>query len=210
MATQKYALPMVAVREVIANALVHRDLSEASRGKGIDLRITHDGFRLTNPGGLWGITVDRLGSGEHPAVNEKLYQICRNVQGHNGRVIEAMGTGIREARRELRDAGMAEPRFYDNGVSFTVRFPNSALIPDGDLTWLGGLGSTLGLNQNQKKALVDMRHGRIWSNSDYRDQFGVSAEQARSELRELVERGLAIATGQRRWVRYQLAQNHQR
>ena len=205
----EYALPMVAVREVIANALVHRDLSEASRGKGIDLRITHDGFRLTNPGGLWGITVDRLGSGEHPAVNEKLYQICRNVQGHNGRVIEAMGTGIREARRELRDAGMAEPRFYDNGVSFTVRFPNSALIPDGDLTWLGGLGSTLGLNQNQKKALVDMRHGRIWSNSDYRDQFGVSAEQARSELRELLERGLAIATGQRRWVRYQLAQNHQ-
>lgn len=201
---------MVAVREVIANALVHRDLSEASRGKGIDLRITHDGFRLTNPGGLWGITVDRLGSGEHPAVNEKLYQICRNVQGHNGRVIEAMGTGIRQARRELHDAGMAEPRFYDNGVSFTVRFPNSALIPDGDLTWLGGLGSILGLNQNQKKALVDMRHGRIWSNSDYRDQFGVSAEQARSELRELVERGLAIATGQRRWVRYQLAQNHQR
>lgn len=206
----EYALPMVAVREVIANALVHRDLSEASRGKGIDLRITHDGFRLTNPGGLWGITVDRLGSGEHPAVNEKLYQICRNVQGHNGRVIEAMGTGIRQARRELRDAGMAEPCFYDNGVSFTVRFPNSTLIPDGDLTWLGGLGSTLGLNQNQKKALVDMRHGRIWSNSDYRDQFGVSAEQARSELRELVERGLAIATGQRRWVRYQLAQNHQR
>ncbi len=206
----EYALPMVAVREVIANALVHRDLSEASRGKGIDMRITHDGFRLTNPGGLWGITVDRLGSGEHPAVNEKLYQICRNVQGHNGRVIEAMGTGIRQARRELRDAGMAEPRFYDNGVSFTVRFPNSALIPDGDLTWLGGLGSTLGLNQNQKKALVDMRHGRIWSNSDYRDQFGVSAEQARSELRELLDRGLAIATGQRRWVRYQLAQNHRR
>ena len=63
-----------------------------------------------------------------------------------------MGTGIRQARRELDDAGMAEPRFYDNGVSFTVRFPNSALIPDGDLTWLGGLGSTLGLNQNQKKA----------------------------------------------------------
>ena len=56
-----YAVPLLAAREVIANALVHRDLSEASRGKGIDLRITRDGFRLTNPGGLWGITVDRLG-----------------------------------------------------------------------------------------------------------------------------------------------------
>lgn len=71
--------------------------SEGSRGKGIDLRITSDGFRLTNPGGLWGITVDRLGSGGHPAVNERLYQICRNVHGSSGSVIEAMGTGIREA-----------------------------------------------------------------------------------------------------------------
>ena len=97
------------------------------------MRITRDGFRLTNPGGLWGITVDRLGTGDHPAVNEHLYQICRNVEGRSGRVIEAMGTGIREVRRSLREAGMAEPRFYDNGVSFSVRFPNSALIPDGDL-----------------------------------------------------------------------------
>lgn len=70
--------------------------SEGSRGKGIDLRISSDGFRLTNPGGLWGITVDRLGSGDHPAVNERLYQICRNVHGRSGSAIEAMGTGIRE------------------------------------------------------------------------------------------------------------------
>ena len=39
-----YAVPLLAAREVIANALVHRDLSEASRGKGIDLRITREDF----------------------------------------------------------------------------------------------------------------------------------------------------------------------
>lgn len=202
-----YAVPLLAAREVIANALVHRDLSEASRGKGIDLRITREGFRLTNPGGLWGITVDRLGTGDHPAVNERLYQICRNVEGGSGRVIEAMGTGIREARRALRDAGMAEPCFFDNGVSFTVRFPNAALIPGGDLTWLGGLGleAATGLNRRQKEALVDMRHGRTWSNGEYREHFGVTAEEARSELRDLVSRGLVTSTGQRRWVRYELA-----
>ncbi len=202
-----YAVPLLAAREVIANALVHRDLSEASRGKGIDLRITREGFRLTNPGGLWGITVDRLGTGDHPAVNERLYQICRNVEGGSGRVIEAMGTGIREARRALQDAGMAEPCFFDNGVSFTVRFPNAALIPDGDLTWLGGLGleAASGLNRRQKEALVDMRHGRTWSNGEYREHFGVTAEEARSELRDLVSRGLVTSTGQRRWVRYELA-----
>ncbi len=203
-----YAVPLLAAREVISNALVHRDLSEASRGKGIDLRITRDGFRLTNPGGLWGITVDRLGTGDHPAVNERLYQICRNVEGRSGRVIEAMGTGIREVRRSLREAGMAEPRFYDNGVSFTVRFPNSALIPDGDLAWIGSLGleQVASLNLRQKEALVDMRHGRTWSNGEYRERFGVTAEEARADLRDLVSRGLVTSSGERRWVRYELVQ----
>lgn len=202
-----YTVPLLAAREIIANALVHRDLSEASRGKGIDLRITRDGLRLTNPGGLWGITVDRLGTGDHPAVNERLYQICRNVEGRSGRVIEAMGTGIRQARRALQDAGMAEPRFYDNGVSFTVRFPNSALIPDGDLAWIGSLGleQAASLNLRQKEALVDMRHGRTWSNGEYRERFGVTAEEARADLRDLVSRGLVTSSGERRWVRYELA-----
>ena len=205
-----YTVPLLAAREVIANALVHRDLSEASRGKGIDLRITRDGFRLTNPGGLWGITVDRLGTGDHPAVNERLYQICRNVEGRSGRVIEAMGTGIRQARRALQDAGMAEPRFYDNGVSFTVRFPNSALIPDGDLAWIGSLGleQVASLNLRQKEALIDMRHGRRWSNRQYRERFGVTAEEARADLRDLVSRGLVTSSGERRWVRYELVQGN--
>ena len=205
-----YAVPLLAAREVVANALIHRDLSEASRGKGIDLRITRDGFRLTNPGGLWGITVDRLGFGDHPAVNERLYQICRNVEGRSGRVIEAMGTGIREVRRSLREAGMAEPRFYDNGVSFTVRFPNSALIPDGDLAWIGSLGleQVASLNLRQKEALVDMRHGRTWSNGEYRERFGVTAEEARADLRDLVSRGLVTSSGERRWVRYELVQGN--
>ena len=92
-------------------------------------------------------------------------------------------------------------------MSFAVRFPNAALIPDGDLNWLGGLGleAATGLNRRQKEALVDMRHGRTWSNGEYREHFGVTAEEARSELRDLVSRGLVTSTGQHRWVRYELA-----
>ena len=65
-----------------------------------------------------------------------------------------------------------------------VCVPKAALIPDGDLTWLGGLGleAAAGLNRRQKEALVDMSHGRTWSNGEYREHFGVTADEARSVL----------------------------
>lgn len=85
--------------------------------------------------------------------------------------------------------------------------PKAALIPDGDLTWLGGLGleAAAGLNRRQKEALVDMRHGRTWSNGEYREHFGVNAEEARSVLCGVMSRGLRNSKGQRRWLRHELA-----
>ena len=44
-----------------------------------------------------------------------------------------------------------------------------------------------------------------WNNSEYRERFGVSVEEVRSDLRDLVSRCLVRSTGQRRWVRYELA-----
>ena len=62
-----------------------------------------------------------------------------------------------------------------------------------------------GSNVWKKEVLVDMCHGRTWSNGEYREHFGVTAEEARSDLRDLVSRGLVTSTGERRWVRYMLA-----
>ena len=103
----------------------------------------------------------------------------------------------------LREAGLPEPRFFDNGVSFTVLFPSSSLLPESDLAWLGSLGAS-GLSHRQSRALVDMRHGTVFTNSAYRARFGVSADEARADLADLVRRGLAERSGERRWVKYRL------
>ena len=57
----------------------------------------------------------------------------------------------------------------------------------------------------KKEVLVDMRYGRTWSNGEYRELFGVNAEEARADLRDLVSRGLRNSMGQRRWLRHELA-----
>ena len=85
--------------------------------------------------------------------------------------------------------------------------PKAALIPEGDLTWLGGLGleAAAGSNVWKKEVLVDMCHGCTWSNGEFKEHFGVNAEEARSVLCGVMSRGLVTSTGERRWVRYMLA-----
>lgn len=125
-------IPMVAVRELIANALVHRDLSPHTRGKRVEIRLLDDQLVISNPGGLWGISSDQLGQPQgKSAVNEFLYEICKDIRAPEGdRVIEGEGGGIREVERSLREAGMALPRYIDRGISFTVVIPRHALLPE--------------------------------------------------------------------------------
>ena len=201
-----HEFPLIAVRELIANALVHRDLSEPALSKGVEIRLLHDRLIISSPGGLWGLSVDQLGTRDgKSAVNEHLYTICTFATDYEGRrVIEGLGSGIREARSALREADMEPVRFQDTGVRFTALLPRSALLSPEDLTWLSGLEAQ-DLGVEQRHALVEMRHGKSWTNSSYRRRFGCDSQQARRQLQELVDRGYAEARGQRGSTSYVLA-----
>lgn len=198
-------LPAVAVRELVSNALVHRDLSQHTSGKDVQLTIDADQLVITNPGGLWGLTAGQLGLGnEKSAVNEFLYEIAQHVRTPQGvRVIEGEGGGLREVRRALRQAGMAEPRFYDNGVRFTALVPRHSLFDERDLEWLAGVRHHDKLDDFQRQLLVAMRYGQQWTNQQVRQEFGpVDSTQVRSALQGLVGLGLAEAHGERGGTRY--------
>jgi ATP-dependent DNA helicase RecG len=113
--------PVVAARELISNALVHRDLAEWSTSRSIECRLTPSKFTLTNPGGLYGVTADRLGV--HPltsARNRRLVEICKYVRTTDGNVVEALASGIPAALTAVREAGFPDLDFYDQGITFTV------------------------------------------------------------------------------------------
>jgi ATP-dependent DNA helicase RecG len=113
--------PGVAVRELVSNALVHRDLAEWSTSRAIECRLSPTAFRLTNPGGLYGVSADRLGV--HPltsARNRRLVDICKFIRTADGNVVEALASGIPTALAALREAGLPDLDFYDQGITFTV------------------------------------------------------------------------------------------
>jgi ATP-dependent DNA helicase RecG len=119
----RYAYPLVAFRELIANTLIHRDLDDWSAGLAIEVRLRRDRLVITNPGGLYGITVDRLGRDSvTSARNARLVAICQHVYSAEtgARAIEALASGIPIVTDALAAAGLPPAHYIDSGIRFTV------------------------------------------------------------------------------------------
>lgn len=119
----EHELPLRAVRELVANALVHRDLgpNTLDLGKSIQIRLTPAGLFILNPGGLRGVSRQQLESQDHAqaAVNQRLYNIAKRVQTDDGAsIIEGEGGGIRTVFAAAREAGLRRPTLTDTGVQF--------------------------------------------------------------------------------------------
>lgn len=131
--------PLVAFRELIANALVHRDLDHWSAGLAIEVRLRRDRLVITNPGGLYGITVDRLGKDAvTSARNARLVAICQHVRtpDSGSRVIEALASGIPMVNTALAEQGLPPAHFVDAGIRSTaiIRHPTGSPLTTPDLT----------------------------------------------------------------------------
>lgn len=198
---------MSAVREVIANALIHRNLDAITDSKRIEIRLLDDKLVITSPGGLWGVSEDQLGKpGGKSAVNPTLYDVCKLVRMDDGtRVIEGEGGGIREAVEAMHRAGLRTPRFIDKGVSFTVILSRHTLVSDEELDWLSSLPGADSLTSQQRAILVSMRQGTAWTNSMVRKHFApLDSREATRLLQGLVEQGFATMEGTRGSAIYRL------
>lgn len=112
--------PTVALREAIANALMHRDYSPLSQGTPVHIDMFADRIEITNPGGLYGtMTVSLLGK-EHGSStrNQFLATILESTPAEGGGfVVENRGTGYRAIESELAAALMPAP-IPKNSVGF--------------------------------------------------------------------------------------------
>lgn len=183
------AFPLIAFREIIANALVHRDLDHWSAGMAVEVRLRRDRLVVSNPGGLYGITVERLG---HEAVtsarNARLVAICQHVRTPDtgARVIEALASGIPIVTRSLAEAGLPPAHYVDAGIRFAVVLRRAFLAgrPGGDL------------NETELR-VYDALASRARTVVELRDTLDLTAPNIRKALRELRHRGLVEQVGGR-------------
>jgi ATP-dependent DNA helicase RecG len=198
--------PETALREAFVNALAHRDLSGFARSTPVQIQMFPDRLAIVNPGGLHGaVTLEQLGDeGVSSARNQVLMKLLEDVAvpGERFAVCENRGSGIGAMVAALRQAGMTPPVFEDRLATFRVTFPNQTLLDEPTVAWLHGV--VVDLTDSQRMGLAMMRHGHMLTNSQYRQLLGVDSRVATRELGELVERGLVVQTGTRRWATYEL------
>lgn len=122
-----HEIPLIAIREVLANALIHRDLGPQTldMGKAINVRIEPDKLIITSPGGLKALTVRQLESEEFTRVevNQHLYRVARSLRDEYGnQITEGEGGGLHTVFHECEKAGIRKPLIIDTGVKLTVVF----------------------------------------------------------------------------------------
>lgn len=118
----KSEYPMTAIREVILNALVHRDYSIHTEGMPIQLIMYSDRVEVKNPGGLYGrLRIDQLGKTQPDTRNPVLAIAMETMH-----ITENRYSGIPTIRLEMKNAGLPAPKFEDIRGNFTVTLYNSA------------------------------------------------------------------------------------
>ena len=189
--------PPSAIREAVANALVHRDLSAASLnvGKGVEIRLSTEALIITSPGGLRGLSVEQLERADlaKAAVNQRLYEMMRRVKTPSGdSVIEGEGGGVTEILRACRDSNLRRPQFFDTGVEFKVIFWRYKVLSPDDLRRVNEIAGGRPLNQIQKELVLSLAQGKTWSTSMVRRHYApLGMKETEDLLTALAQWGLA-------------------
>ena len=112
----RWEYPLEAVREALANAIIHRDYSIL--GSDIKVAIFDDMLEITSPGPLPDtLLLEELGTGRSEIRNRVLAPIFKDLK-----LIEAWGTGIQRMRNELSSYPEIELILREAGYAFQVQF----------------------------------------------------------------------------------------
>lgn len=114
--------PVIAIRELILNALIHRDYSIHTDSAPVTIRIFADRLEIENPGGLYGrMTLDQLGKVSADTRNPFLANALEVME-----VTENRFSGIPTVIAAMRESGLPEPKFESERGVFRATLFNSA------------------------------------------------------------------------------------
>jgi len=177
---EKGEYPVAALREMLLNALVHRDYM----GSNIQIRMYDDKFCIWNEGFLpKGLSLDAL-KRQHPSRprNPVIADVC-----FKGGYIDAWGRGILKMINACKQAGLPEPEIKEQDGGLLV-----ILLKD---RYTEEQLSKMGLNERQRKAVLYVKEKGEITNSQYQRLCHISKSTATRDIKELESRSIFINKG---------------
>ncbi len=186
---EKGEYPAAALREMLLNALVHRNYM----GAMIQIRIYENKLSIWNEGILpAGISFADL-RGNHPSKprNPIIADVC-----FKGGYIDAWGRGTLKIITACREAELPEPEMKEEfgGVMITLfkdRFTEEQL-------------RKMGLNERQVKAVLYVVENGSITNSDYQKNSNTSERTALRDLDDLIAKNILQKKGEKKGTYYEL------
>ena len=123
---EQYEIPTRSIREMIINAVTHRNYMLDS---SIQVAVYDDRVEVTSPGMLYGaLDIASIKAGRSETRNRTIARVFDKMH-----LIESWGTGIRRILEDCAHAGLPEPDFSEVGDAFRVeiyRKQVNQLAPD--------------------------------------------------------------------------------
>ncbi|GAB4508841.1 MAG: ATP-binding protein [Anaerolineae bacterium] len=208
---EDYEYPLEAARELVVNAVAHRDYS--IRGDGIRLFLYKDRMEVISPGKLPGpVTIANI-KDERFSRNPIIVQVLSDMG-----FIEKLGYGVDRVIELMAQQGLRAPEFHETAGGFRVvlystaaeqpRRPinppqeNPAVIAEVLKDYEG-----VQINPRQEAAIAYLRepgHSRITNSELQRLYPDVHAETIRRDLADLVTKNILSKRGQKRGSYYVL------
>lgn len=188
--------PLEAVREILVNAVVHRDYN--LQGDNIHLNLFADRIEVQSPGGLPGpVTLDNLLDARFSR-NAVIVQVLSDLG-----FVERLGYGLDRVVKVMQQQNLRPPRFEELAGTFRVTlYGESVARLQTDEIDLAAYRE-MELNPRQEMALVFLSKYRRITSRDFQDLCpDVHPETLRRDLAELVSRDMLIKVGDKRATYY--------
>ncbi|MBI1870069.1 MAG: putative DNA binding domain-containing protein [Chlamydiae bacterium] len=177
-------IPEFVLRELLVNAIIHRDYFETS--SDVVIKIFPTWIEFSNPGPISKrITLDQLW-GKSYRRNPMIADVFFHAN-----YIERAGTGLLRVQKTLEHLNLPSLKIAEEGPFFIATLPR----PNFDL-----LSQKLG--ERQRKLIGLSNTFFPFSTLDYAKQFSISERMARLDIKNLIEAGVIIPQREGRYVRY--------
>ena len=178
---EKGEYPVAALREMLLNALVHKNYLGSSV---VQMRMFDNHFNIWNEGELpAGISLDSL-KRQHPSRPRNLLiaDVC-----FKGGYIDAWGSGTLKIISTCKEAGLPAPEIIEQDGGILVTLFKNKFRPD--------QLQKLGLNERQVKAVLYVVENGSITNSQYQKLTDTSKPTATRDLQELESKAILINKG---------------